>query len=390
MTTNNTRRAWLLVRLTALALAVTACGPALTPTAPTPTEPSPIRAIPTPTSLAIGGAEQSSPLEESVALVRAAQDGPVAGAAVILTEDGFLLTTGRVLSGSVEVVLPDGSVVRPIRVAHDEDTDLALIKVFGADLTPVRLATGRPAAGESVFAAGYDAARASFGQIGGRLRAGSGAQASTALLETDIALLPGFDGGALVEQGGALLGLITTEPDDADARTLRAVPVDAVLTWLDAWRATMADVVADDHVWPVLEVPGGLEVQYPTGWHVLREGGDVDDYRAEIAPDDPDAALTLAISVEPAPAGTDPLAFAAEQFDGRKDAVIWGAVTYAGIPGVRVHLVQEGARVDMVYLFHEGRQIALGLTSGYGSDNGEQAARATALFEAVLRSIVVA
>ncbi len=61
------------------------------------------------------------------------------------------------------------------------------------------------------------------------------------------------------------------------------------------------------------------------------------------------------------------------------------------MPGVRVLVDQEGARVDVVYLFAHGLRIGVSLSAGYSTtDTGAQEQRMTALYEAVLRSISVA
>ena len=63
---------------------------------------------------------------------------------------------------------------------------------------------------------------------------------------------------------------------------------------------------------------------------------------------------------------------------------------YGQIHGVRVLVNQEGARVDVVYLFARGLRIGVSMTSGYSTGNtGPQEQRITALFDGVLRSITL-
>ncbi|MCB1588856.1 MAG: trypsin-like peptidase domain-containing protein, partial [Xanthomonadales bacterium] len=64
------------------------------------------------------------------------------GSAVIVTEDGYMLTNHHVISAAVEIqaVLWDGRIARAEIVGSDPDTDLAVLKIDGSNLTTVGFA----------------------------------------------------------------------------------------------------------------------------------------------------------------------------------------------------------------------------------------------------------
>ncbi|MDI3341203.1 MAG: serine protease [Sphaerobacter sp.] len=338
------------------------------------------------------GEQAPAPLADSVLMLRRARDGVLLGAALAMTDDGFLLTTAAIGREAVEVVLPDGTALRPVPVAHDADSGLTLLKIAASSLAPVRLRQDTPPPGEPVVAVGFDRARGVFAQVGGHLTPPPTPEAAGATpdrLRTDIPLIEGFTGGALANRGGAVLGILTAGQETDGRRAAWALPAASLTAWFDRWRSAREEAAAASAGWPQLDAAGGLFLRYPAGWSVAQAEGTARDYRAEIVPKDPDAPLRLSLTITGKAAPADPLGFARREFGDRGDATIWGTVSYGGLPGVRVVLDQEGARIDVVYLFHDNRQITISLTSGYGPDADAQAERAAALFEAVLRSITL-
>lgn len=330
-------------------------------------------------------------LQSSVAMIRKISDSRITGAAVILTTDGFLLTDSSALSDDSEVLLPNGRTMRPVQVGSESTANLTLLKVAAEDLVPARLADRTIADGEAVFVAGYDASGAIVGQIGGHVRAVSPLPgirlALPSLIETDIPLNGSIGGGPLSDSGGALIGLVVT-PKDRSGGVARALSEQYLTEWVDRWRSSVQQLTGESVNWPSLTVPDLLSMHYPSGWSVKTDSADPNSFRAELSPSDPDAALRLAVSIQPSDPPADPIAFATKEFGGKKNAAIWGAVHYGGFNGVRVVLNQEGARIDTVYLFGSGRRVALSMSSGYVSDDTlPQAERAAALYEATLQSI---
>lgn len=348
-----------------------------------------LRPIPTPTEFPAGSG-QLARLRDSLALIRQRGSDHVAGAALVLTSDGFLVTFGSVVGGNIEVVLPNGQVTTPIRVANDPASGLTLIKISADHLiaAPLGIESAQPS--EQVFASGFDQTTSGYGQIAGhivdvepQIEGGD-----AACITTDIDYAPGFNGGTLENSSGHLIGLVVSVKHDLDQSIMAGVPTRYVTNWISEWRATNQSVATNSVEWPLLIAGNELSLRYPNDWSVAEQTQDGSSFRADIAPHDPDVPVKISISIQPTDFNGRPLEFAHRQFDNASNAVIWGTVEYGQINGVRVLVNQEGARVDVVYLFADQLQIGVSLTAGYSvSDTGPQEQRATALYEAVLRSI---
>lgn len=122
------------------------------------------------------------------------------------------LVTGR---GPASVVTAGGQVVTATVAGVDPETDLALLRIEGADLVPARLATGdglRIGQSVAALAAGPSPRRwVSAGVISALNRVASlpdGTQ-GVALLETDARFEPTAAGGALLDSSGAVIGILT-------------------------------------------------------------------------------------------------------------------------------------------------------------------------------------
>jgi hypothetical protein len=348
-----------------------------------------LQPIPTPTEFPMGSG-QPAPVRDSLALIRSAGTDNVAGAALVITSDGFLLTVTANLGKKPEIVLPNGHAVPPIRVASDPDTGLTLLKVSADHLVPVQLGLERIDPGTQVFAEGFDETTASYGQVAGKILSGSDATptASPNLISTNIDFAQGFSGGALSDSAGQLIGVVVSGHDDSGQNVISAISIGYVTKWISDWRDAGQDVTSRSSDWPSATTVKGLVLRYPTGWSVADENRNGDSYFADITPNDPDVPARVSISIQPTGFSGEPLDFAHQQFDNKSDAVIWGAVEYGQIPGVRVLVNQEGARNDVVYLFARGLRIGISLSAGYSvSDTGPQEQRVTALFDAMLRSV---
>lgn len=68
-------------------------------------------------------------------------DDKDAALGTVVSADGYLLTKGSELRGEVTVVLKDGTVHEATRVGYHKPSDLALLKIDAAKLTPLEFAT---------------------------------------------------------------------------------------------------------------------------------------------------------------------------------------------------------------------------------------------------------
>ncbi len=176
-------------------------------------------------SLAVSGvAERLAPSVASLQVQRRGRRGRVrtgAGSGVVLTHDGFILTSAHVIAGGDAVGtarFTDGRELRFTVAGSDPLSDLAVVRADGDDLVPAPLgdaeqlrvgqlvvAIGNPNGFDGSVTAGVVSA------LGRALPAGTarGARVIDNVIQTDAALNPGNSGGALADGDGRVVGVNT-------------------------------------------------------------------------------------------------------------------------------------------------------------------------------------
>ena len=165
-------------------------------------------------SVVVSVAERVVPAVAALVVGGATRQG--AGSGVVVTPDGFLLTSAHVVAsasgGTAE--LPDGRVLDFTVVGLDPLSDLAVIRVSGSELPHVELGDAdHLRVGQLVVAVGNP-----FG-LAGSVTAGvvsalgrslpAGQRLVENVIQTDAALNPGNSGGALVDAHARLVGVNT-------------------------------------------------------------------------------------------------------------------------------------------------------------------------------------
>ncbi len=352
-------------------------------------------ASPTPASTPVSSTTDRS-VRSSVLPIRD-RDAPdqLLGSAVIISEDGFLLTSIDVIDSSMEVLLPNGRTHRPALVSTDQSLGLAMLKIPETDLVKIEPSTERPGDGTEVFANGYDGAPDEPGRINGSITGttqpeenGDYRVRGTQIYDTDMNLISGFVGGALTDHDGNFCGILVSGSSSNGDATFQAVSQWYVIAWMEDRERRMSDLREQAETWETTHLPGEWTISHPEDWGTAVQSDSENRYRAELAPADPDVPLQLAISVEENEFGTDPAAFADDVFSGRDSARIWSIGEIEGRSLVRATISQEGALVDVAYLLDEEFLIAISLTSGYQPDaDHAQVDQARALFETVVQSL---
>jgi S1-C subfamily serine protease len=174
--------------------------------------------------IVVAVAERLAPSVANLRVVRRSRAGRVpagAGSAVVLTPDGFLITSAHVVSGpgrSGRAAFVDGRELSFEVVGLDRLSDLALLRVEGGDLTPAELGQAeRLRVGQLVVAIGNPhgfAGSVTAGVVSavGRslpARSGQAVRYIDNVIQTDAALNPGNSGGALVDSAGRVVGINT-------------------------------------------------------------------------------------------------------------------------------------------------------------------------------------
>ncbi len=159
-------------------------------------------------------AERLSP---SVASLRVRRGG---GSGVVITPDGFLLTSAHVVGSNrrVHATFTDGRELEASVVGADPLSDLALLRAEDRDLVPAVLGDAeRLRVGQLVVAIGNPngfAGSVTAGVVSalGRslpTRAGTATRIVENVIQTDAALNPGNSGGALADSAGRVVGINT-------------------------------------------------------------------------------------------------------------------------------------------------------------------------------------
>ncbi len=138
----------------------------------------------------------------------------MAASGVVWSADGVIVTAHHVVErdDNLRIGLPDGSVVAATLVGRDPSTDLAVLRVPAAELTPPAWAdAAQLRTGELALAVGRPDAtvQATLGVISalaGPWRTGAGGEVDR-YLQTDVVMYPGFSGGPLVVASGAFAGV---------------------------------------------------------------------------------------------------------------------------------------------------------------------------------------
>jgi serine protease Do len=186
-----------------------------------------------------GVAERLAPSVASLSIQRQTRRGRIragAGSGVVITGDGFILTSAHVVDGGTAggvARFTDGREMRFTLAGSDPLSDLAVVRADGDELTAAELgdaerlrvgqlvvAIGNPNGFEGSVTAGVVSA------LGRALPtvAGRGVRVIDNVIQTDAALNPGNSGGALADSAGRVVGINTAV---AGTGLGLAVPVNA-------------------------------------------------------------------------------------------------------------------------------------------------------------------
>ena len=144
------------------------------------------------------------------------------GSGVAIRDGGYIATNAHVLdrAASVSVRLFDGREVPAQIVGRDDPTDLAVLRID--ETLPVLTPGPAPVLGEPVCAVGNPfgvGLTITCGVVSALHRTGMGFNPIEDFIQTDASINPGASGGALVNEKGRLVGLVTaifTRRSDAD------------------------------------------------------------------------------------------------------------------------------------------------------------------------------
>jgi putative serine protease PepD len=141
------------------------------------------------------------------------------GSGVVLTSDGLIVTNHHVVADtdSYRVIFSDGRIYEASLVGSDRRTDLAVLRISAADLTPIELGSTTAAnIGDVAIAVGSPLGLEGGPSVTVGVVSAFGRQVTTGstevdtlfdMLQTDAPITQGSSGGALVDANGKLLGI---------------------------------------------------------------------------------------------------------------------------------------------------------------------------------------
>ena len=136
------------------------------------------------------------------------------GSGVVVSADGYILTNHHVVAEAdvITVTLADGKTTfRAKKIASDEGSDIAVIKVEAKGLAPVTFAdSDKTKVGDVAIAIGSPFAlrqTVTKGIISALGRDGTGISEFGNFIQTDASINPGNSGGALIDAQGRLVGI---------------------------------------------------------------------------------------------------------------------------------------------------------------------------------------
>ncbi len=139
------------------------------------------------------------------------------GSGFVFSSDGYLFTNAHVIGnpGMIRVTLLDGSEYPAEVVGKDEDTDIAILKIYGNGYSVASLGdSSQLRIGQFLIAIGnplgyqHSVSTGVLSGVGRTLRTKTGRTIEN-VLQTDAALNPGNSGGPLIDTEGKVVGINT-------------------------------------------------------------------------------------------------------------------------------------------------------------------------------------
>ena len=166
-----------------------------------------------------------------------------AGSGFVITDDGYILTNYHVIedADSIQVSFIDGSTYDAELVGGESENDIAVLKIEATGLTPVVIGSSDElVVGEPVYAIGNPLGELTFSLTGGYVSAlnrnvtmSDGRRMN--YIQTDTAINSGNSGGALFNQYGQVVGIVSAKLSSSGSSTEAsvegigfAIPIDDV------------------------------------------------------------------------------------------------------------------------------------------------------------------
>jgi len=180
-------------------------------------------------------------------------DSALTGSGFLFRDDGYLLTDERLVAGatSLLVTLADGRRLPGRPVGTDADTAVAVVKVDGGRFPIAPLGTdANLKLGQQAIAVGSPSGPSGSPWVSVGVVSGLGRRVARSddpdlldLIETDAPFAPASAGGALLDRGGAVIGVTIAVPqkEATSERSGYATPIDVA-------HSVAEDIISKGHV----------------------------------------------------------------------------------------------------------------------------------------------
>ena len=182
--------------------------------------------------------------------LEAFEEGEATSTAFAVTEDGYLLTCAHCINGAESVrIISDEQEWDAKIIASDVDRDLAVLKIEAEELPFLSLGKdAKVELAQDVRAIGYplssflgESVKISRGSIAGFVTQGFGKS-----YQLDVAVNPGNSGGPLVNEQGAVIGVVNAKLDGMDiAKVGFAIPIDDACQLLEKNKISVGSKTAN-------------------------------------------------------------------------------------------------------------------------------------------------
>ncbi|MET0795378.1 MAG: serine protease [Polyangiaceae bacterium] len=174
------------------------------------------------------------------------------GSGFFLGPDGLVITAAHVVaSGKVEVRLHGGKTVqgRVVRISHKQDVALIALADSGPPARPCLAYDATPqTTGADVYAIGSPASEELAFSLSRGIVSGVRTISDVTLIQTDASLSPGNSGGALVDQHGRVVGVVSRKIAGRAVEGLGfAIPIQTALTALHLEPGTVTSPALLEH-----------------------------------------------------------------------------------------------------------------------------------------------
>lgn len=155
---------------------------------------------------------------------------------IVWAADGLIVTANHVVERDDEigVGLPDGRSITAKLIGRDPGSDVALLRIEAEELSPAPRSDAEVKPGHLVLAIGRpgpSGPMASFGVVsvvGGAWRTQRGGTVE-GYIRADVAMLPGFSGGPLVDVDGRVIGLNSSHLGRGGGLTVPSAAIDEII-----------------------------------------------------------------------------------------------------------------------------------------------------------------